>query len=234
MHGVIRRRLLVNAMADPDEVATRLPPGVRPHVTAQGTVVGCCLLEIEHIRPTFLPRVLGRSLRAVAHRISAEWLDADGTTIVGVYVPVRHTDSRFAVVVGGRGFPGVHERARVRVSGAGHRVQWHVDPVDPTGLGIRVSASYAGTPQAATTCGSVGATCLGAELGVSPDHGGQLEVARMDLSHHNAREAVIEDLACPYLDGFATAVASTSYLMCDVDVVWTRGTAPSLHAGVTA
>jgi hypothetical protein len=43
VRGVIRRRLLVNAVVDPDEAAARLPVGLRPHVTDLGTVVGCCL-----------------------------------------------------------------------------------------------------------------------------------------------------------------------------------------------
>ena len=55
IRGTIHRRLLVNAVVDPDEAARRLPVGLRPHVTALGTVVGCCLLEIDRIRPAFLP-----------------------------------------------------------------------------------------------------------------------------------------------------------------------------------
>lgn len=46
VRGVLRRRLLVNAVVDPDEAAARLPICLRPHETPLGTVVGCCLLDI--------------------------------------------------------------------------------------------------------------------------------------------------------------------------------------------
>jgi hypothetical protein len=84
IHGNIRRRLLVNAVVDPDEAAGRLPPGLRPHVTAEGTVIGCCLLELDAIRPGGLPALAGRTLRAAAHRISADWDDGSGATVTGV------------------------------------------------------------------------------------------------------------------------------------------------------
>ena len=62
IRGTIRRRLLVNAVVDPDEAARRLPVGLRPHVTALGTVVGCCLLEIDRIRPAYLPERAGMTM----------------------------------------------------------------------------------------------------------------------------------------------------------------------------
>lgn len=228
MQGVLRRRLLVNAIVDPDEAATRLPPGVQPHVTGQGTVVGCCLLEIEHIRLALLPRGLGRSLRATAHRISAAWVDGDGNTVVGVYVPVRHTDSRLASAIGGRLFPGVHGRAQFAVSGSSNMLRWQNDPLDPGELGIRVAVSFQGAAQPVASADLVGVTCLGAAVGVSPDHRGRLEAARMDLSHHDAREVNIEALDSPFIDSFDTAERSTSHLMSDVDVVWTRAAVPAL------
>src|SRR5215468_4819220 len=97
--ATIRRRLLLNAVVDPDEAASRLPAGIRPHVTARGTVVGCCLLQIDHLRPAPMPAAAGVSMLAAAHRISAEWSGAAGETVVGVFVPGRRTDSRLAVVV---------------------------------------------------------------------------------------------------------------------------------------
>src|SRR5262245_12159607 len=104
--ATIRRRLLLNAVVDPDEAAARLPTGVRPHVTPLGTIVGCCLLEIDHARPAGLPAAAGMSVLAAAHRISVEWDEPDdpgGPPTVGVYVPVRHTGSRLGAALGGRG-----------------------------------------------------------------------------------------------------------------------------------
>src|SRR2546422_10990160 len=113
IRGTIRRRLLVNAVVDPDEAARHLPAGLRPPEVTGGTVVGCCLLDIDSIRPASLPGIVGTRLRAAAHRISVEWEDEMGATTIGVYVPIRHTDSRAARVLGGRWFPGVHRRASI-------------------------------------------------------------------------------------------------------------------------
>jgi hypothetical protein len=223
IRGTIRRRLLVNAVVDPDEAAARLPGGVRPHVTAQGAVVGCCLLEIDAIRPGRLPELAGRPLRAAAHRISAEWDDPSGATVTGVYVPVRHTDSHLAVAIGGRWFPGVHERARIEVSASGARLRWTSAPLRDAGrFGVRVAVSVPIDARAGEACCPVGTTCLAATIGLSPDHHGVLEAARMEPAHRDACAVVVDELDSAFIAGFTTATLSTSYLMRDVDVVWTR------------
>jgi len=227
--------LLVNAVVDPDEAAFRLPEGVRPHVIAVGTVVGCCLLEIEAIRPAGLPAVVNQRLRAVAHRISVEWDDESGATVAGVYVPVRHTDSRLAVALGGRWFPGLHERARIEVPASESDLRWWRDPFDSVGLGLRVAASVLAAAKAGAVCDQAGGTCLGASVGVSPDRRGQLEAARMDPSHRDARAVTIEKVESGFIDSFRTARLSTSYLMRDVEVAWTRAPAPAMaSAGALA
>ncbi len=228
VRGTIRRRLLVNAVVDPDEAAQRLPASVRPHVTGRGTVVGCCLLEIEAIRPSGLPAVVGRPLRAVAHRISVEWDEESGATEIGVYVPVRHTDSRLAVALGGRWFPGVHEHADIEVSFSHLDLRWRSEPSGAPGLGVRVVASDLRPAPACATCDPIGATCLGAAVGVSPDGRGRLEAARMQPAHRDARTVTIDALASDFIDSFSTATFSTSYLMCDADVTWTRAAAPAI------
>jgi hypothetical protein len=219
--------LLVNAMVDPDEASPRLPAGVRPHVTERGTVVGCCLLEIEAIRPAGVPAVVGQRLRAVAHRISVEWEDGAGGTEVGVYVPVRHTDSRLAVALGGRWIPGVHERARVQVSSSGLDLRWASEPLEEANLAMRVEVADRAESAAAAACDLVGATCLGASVGVSPDRRGHLEAARMEPSHRDARAVTVDVLESDFIDSFFSAVLSTSYLMCDADVRWMRTAAPA-------
>jgi hypothetical protein len=232
IRGVIRNRLLVNAVVDPDEAAARLPDGLRPHLVEGGTVVGCCLLDLDHVRPPWLPAVAGRRLRAAAHRISVEWEDGDGETIVGVYVPVRHTDSRLAVALGGRLVPAVHEPARVELAAPGDGLTWSVDPVDATaGLAVRVVVSIPERSQGSSVCDPIGGTCLRAAVGLSPDHRGDLEGTRMDLAHRDASEVVVEQLASTYLGGFSTAQPAPSYLLRDVDVTWRPAPAPRLLAG---
>lgn len=235
VRGTIRRRLLVNAVVDPGEAARRLPRGVRPHVTAGGTVIGCCLLEIEAIRPAGIPAVVGQRLRAAAHRISVEWDDGAGETVTGVYVPVRHTDSRLAVALGGRWFPGVHERAHIEVLASESDLRWRADPFEAVGLGIRIAASVSGEAVAGAMCDQVEATCLGASVGVSPDRRDRLEAARMEPAHRDARVVSIDELESDFIDSFSTARLSSSYLMCDADFTWTRDAAPAMtSAGVPA
>ena len=186
-------------------------------MTDGGTVVGCCLLEIDHIRPALLPATMGKRLRAAAHRISTEWEDAAGVTI-GVYVPVRHTDSRAAVTLGGRWFPGVHRRAAIEVVESADELCWTVAPVDgDTGFGIRVVASTS-VATSSTAYETIGATCLGAAVGISPDHHGILEAARMAPEHRRAQQVTIDHLISEFLAGFASAQPAPSYLMRDVAV----------------
>jgi hypothetical protein len=227
IRGTIRRRLLVNAVVDPDEATRRLPVGLRPHVTALGTVVGCCLLEIDGIRPAYVPAIAGRTLRAAAHRISVEWEDDSGQMTVGVYVPMRQTDSRMAVALGGRWFPGVHEPAEVEVSASDGDLRWATDPRGPDGYRVRVDASIPRDTDASIACEPVAGTCMSADVGLSPDHHGVLEGARMEPDHRRVRKVAIDDLDSAFLSSFTTARVAPSYLMADVGVTWTRASAPT-------
>jgi hypothetical protein len=213
LSGIIRSRLLVNAVVDPDEAASRLPNGLRPHVGDAGTVVGICLLDIARVRPRSLP-LPGVPLRAVAHRIAVTW---DG--VVGVYVPARLTDSRGAQLVGGRVFPGVHRPAAVDVHDDGCSVRWSVTPVSPVDFAVRVTATRA--HGAFDTSEAIGQTCLNANVGLSPGHDGELEAAVMRPSHGQAEPVDIAALDSAFLASFATAQPAQSYLMRDVDVAWT-------------
>lgn len=228
IQGTIRRRLLVNALVDPDEAADHLPAGLRPYVTDGGTVVGCCLVAIDEIRPAWLPAMFGTRLRAAAHRISVEWSDPSGATTVGVYVPVRHTTSCTATVLGGRWFPGVHRRADVTIEDAGHHLRWTVQPAEePTFFGIRVSA-FISSQAPSMPCEPIGDTCLSAAIGLSPDHHDVLEAAGMEPDHRQAQLVEIDDLDSGFLAGFTTAKPAPSYLMRDVGVTWTPERAPRM------
>lgn len=217
VRGLLRRRLLVNVLVDPDEAATRLPPGVRPHLAQGGTVVGCCMLEIRDLRPSPLPSQMGVSIRAAAHRISAEWDRADGGTEVGVYVPIRLTDSRLAVLAGGRLFPGVHRTADVELVADDRSLSWYLNDGDRCSIRVRATAYSDPVDE---VCEPVGGTCIGANVGLSPRHDGVLEGARMEPANRRARLVSIEDLDSTFIGGFATAVAAPSYLMQDVPVTW--------------
>lgn len=218
----------MNATVDPDEAAMRLPVGVRPHVTSVGTVVGCCLLDIAELRPAWMPARLGVKQRAVAHRISVEWEDCDGDTVVGVWVPGRRTDSRLAIALGGRWFPGVHRPAALEVDASDERVAWCVDD------GSEFVIDVAARPSSGDVCDVVAGTCLTAAIGLSADHRGQIEAARMVPESPTARAVEVERLASRFIDGFGSAQPAPSYLMENVAVTWSPTDGPRTGAPVAA
>jgi hypothetical protein len=219
MVGLIRSRLLVNALVDPDEAAKRLPAGMQPHVVDGQTVVGCCLLDVETIRPQGWPALAGVRVRAAAHRISAEWVDPKGERVVGVYIPGRVSSSHAARAVGGRAFPGVYRAATTGLVDSGQSISWSVAPRWVTDFGLRVTAVVA-AGEASETCEPIGGTCLDAVVGLSPGRDGALEGARMKPTHRRALPVDLVDLDSPFLDTFASVRAAPSYLMRDVPVVW--------------
>ena len=225
MKGRIAHRLLVSSLVDPDEAASRLPAPLRPHVIDGGTVVGCCLLELEAVRPDPLPAVIGRSLRAAAHRISVEWDSPDGV-VVGVYVAIRHTDSRLAAIVGGRLVPGLHHRVPFETRFDGQRRAHRVGRADsPHFMDIEVELGGGGgveDPMAAR----MAATCLAATVGLSPGRSGGLDAIEMQLGHYDAREVRLERLVSPFIASFATAGDPGARLLSDVDVVWAPAWSP--------
>jgi hypothetical protein len=223
VHGHLRRRLLVNVLVDPDEAADRLPAGVRPYVAEGGTVVGCCLLDIRGLRPSPLPAQVGVNIRAAAHRISAEWDRDDGGTEVGVYVPIRLTDSRLAVAAGGRLFPGVHRTAEVELVEDGSSLSWYLNDGDACAIRVRATSR---SDSADDILEPVGGTCIGANIGLSPRRNGVLEGARMEPADRRARLVEIEDLASTFIGGFATATPAPSYVMQDIAVTWRSEGAP--------
>ncbi|HUP86799.1 MAG TPA: DUF2071 domain-containing protein [Acidimicrobiales bacterium] len=103
----IERRLLVNWRANPDVVAPLLPAPFRPQLVDGSAVIGICFVRLGHLRPRGLPAGLGLRSESAAHRIAVERDTPDGVK-PAVYVLRRVTDSRLAVVAGGRLFPGVH------------------------------------------------------------------------------------------------------------------------------
>lgn len=218
----------MNATVDPDEAATRLPVGLRPHVTSVGTVVGCCLLDIADLRPAWMPACLGVKQRAVAHRVSVEWDDVDGGTVVGVWVPGRTTDSRLAIALGGRWFPGVHRPAALEVHATHERIAWRAAD------GGEIFIDVAATPSSGEVCDVVAGTCLSAAIGLSAGHRGQIEAARMVPDAPTARAVDVERLASRFIEGFRSAQPAPSYLMENVAVTWSPTAGPRTGAPVAA
>jgi hypothetical protein len=115
IHGVIRRRMLVNFRVDPELMQRFLPEPFRPKLLGDAALAGICLIRLEEIRPRPLPAMMGFSSENAAHRIAVRWKTPTGDEQEGVYIPRRDSGSVVNYLVGGRLFPGEHHRATFHV-----------------------------------------------------------------------------------------------------------------------
>ncbi|HEX5719364.1 MAG TPA: DUF2071 domain-containing protein [Thermoanaerobaculia bacterium] len=129
VHGIIRRRLLVNFRVEPDVIQRHLPAPFRPKLHDGHAVAGICLIRLEGIRPKRVPQMLGLSSENAAHRIAVVWEDG-GDTREGVYIPRRDTGSLISHCGGGCVFPGEHHRAEFQVTDDGDRIELHMRAAD--------------------------------------------------------------------------------------------------------
>jgi hypothetical protein len=139
IHGVIRRRLLVNFRIDPEVAQRQLPAPFRPKLHVGYAVGGICLIRLENIRPKRFPRLLGLSSENAAHRFAVTWSDEKGEH-EGVYIPRRDSGSLLNRIAGGRVFPGEHHRAQFDVIDTGNQVSITMTAED---LALRVDATAA-------------------------------------------------------------------------------------------
>lgn len=119
LHGLIRRRLLVNFRVDAQVMAHYLPAPFRPKLHLGYAVASVCLIRLEQIRPAGLPSFCGLSSENAAHRIAVEWDEPDGASREGVFIPRRDTGSWLNHWAGGRIFPGEHHLADFAVEDDG-------------------------------------------------------------------------------------------------------------------
>jgi hypothetical protein len=129
VHGLIKRRLLVNFRVPPAVIQRHLPAPFRPKLHDGHAIAGICLIRLEEIRPKRFPRVLGLASENAAHRIAVTWEDRTGLH-EGVYIPRRDTGSTISHLAGGRLFPGEHQRARFNVVDDGDRIDLHMQSTD--------------------------------------------------------------------------------------------------------
>jgi Uncharacterized conserved protein (COG2071) len=123
LHGVIRRRILVNFRVDPEIIQRLLPAPFRPKLVGGAALAGICLIRLEQLRPPGVPRVLGLSSENAAHRVAVVWTTAEGEPQEGVYIPRRDSGSAFNTLVGDRIFPGKHHRATFDVREEGEAIE---------------------------------------------------------------------------------------------------------------
>jgi hypothetical protein len=143
VHGLIRRRLLVNYRIDPGVLAAVLPHPFRPKLHAEFGIAGICLIRLERLRPRPIPFSCGLSSENAAHRIAVRRGAGPGAE-EAVFIPRRDSSSWLNHLVGGRLFPGEHQRARFEVRDDGREISLRMASVDGT-----VSIEVSGTTTAA-------------------------------------------------------------------------------------
>ena len=116
IHGLIRRRLLVNFRVNAEVMRRFLPAPFRPKLHGGYAIAGICLIRLEQIRPGWLPRFCGISSENAAHRIAVLWDEPSGESREGVFIPRRDTGSWLNHFAGGRIFPGEHHLADFSVT----------------------------------------------------------------------------------------------------------------------
>jgi len=130
IEGTIRRRILVNYRVNPTVIQRLLPSRFRPKLYEGRAVAGVCLIRLEHIRPKILPAFIGINSENAAHRIAVLWDDEQGVTREGVFIPRRDTNSEINHLMGGRVFPGEHNKAAFRVQESETEISFSMESRD--------------------------------------------------------------------------------------------------------
>jgi Uncharacterized conserved protein (COG2071) len=140
--GLIARRILVNYRVDPAIALKLVPRPFRPQVVNGEAVAGICLIRLAQLRPKGLPSGLGLTTENAAYRIAVEW-ETDSGWRSGVFIPRRVTNSRATTALGGRLFPGVHQRATFTVKESHDTLDVYCEQHDGTGR-VALTATVAG------------------------------------------------------------------------------------------
>lgn len=138
IHGFIDRRILINFIANPNDIEKILPAPFRPKIYKDKAIVGICLIRLKSIKPKGFPDFLGISSENGAHRIAVEW-DEDGLVKEGVFIPRRDTSLWLNTIVGGRLFPGKHNFAKFNVIET--KEKYHIDFLSSDKTQISIDAT---------------------------------------------------------------------------------------------
>ena len=193
LQGVVRRRVLLNFRVDPEVIQRQLPEPFRAKLVGGWAIAGICLIRLEQLRPSGLPQALGLSSENAAHRVAVTWADPNGQEREGVYVLRRDTSSPLNALVGGRFFPGEHDRARFSVQEDAHTLELVMRTLD--GLAdVRLKAHPSQDLPSSSAFGSLAGASRFFEagaIGYSPSCGG----TRLDGLELYTRAWHIEPLA---------------------------------------
>jgi hypothetical protein len=111
----IDRRLFITYRLNPELLKPILPEGLEPDIINGYAVAGICLIRLKNMRPQWFTPELGITVENVAHRIAIKYVDDQGETHSGVYIPERHTSSELAAGVGSAALPGIYKKGSFEV-----------------------------------------------------------------------------------------------------------------------
>ena len=221
LDAVIERRLLVNFRLDPQVAARLLPAPFRPQLVEGDAVAGVCLIRLGGMRPAGFPVAAPVHVESAAHRIAVEWDAADGPAH-GVWVPERHTASRLAAAVGGRGFPGVQRPAAFRVRESAGRSAVSVEASD-----VSVAADVETTERFSSglfaDLASASAFFRAGDVGWSPARrADRAEGLRLTTDRWRIEPGLAHEARSSFFDALpaGSAVFDSALVMRDVPVRW--------------
>lgn len=138
--GKIDRRILINFSADPEFVRPLVPDQYGLQLANSRAVVGICLIRLKGMRPKFAPPVITLNSENIAHRIAVELSSSYGERSPGVYVPIRHTNSRITSTIGSRFFSGIYHLADFEIIEGGGNYHVKAQSKDKT-MDISIDAT---------------------------------------------------------------------------------------------
>ncbi len=113
------------------QVAEQLLPAPFALILHNGyAIAGICLIRLEEVRPSGFPTFIEFSSENAAHRIAVEWVDSDGKTRQGVYIPRRDSNFWLSRMAGGKLFPGEQSPAKFEVQDDGQAVSLSANSQD--------------------------------------------------------------------------------------------------------
>ena len=221
----IQRRLLVNYRLEPDVAARLLPQGLRPQLVSGWAVAGVCLIRLGDVRPYGFPAAVGVTTENAAHRIAVEWAGPGGTE-TGVFLPRRDSSSWLTSRLGGRVFPGVHQRAQFRCESA-DRVRVRYAALDRQ-VSVDAEVVLVGNLNGSRLFDDVGqasAFFCAAPVALSPGRDRRLEAVRLATDAWAIEPAELVRVRSSYFDDRTRFPAGTveldsALLMRDVPVTW--------------
>jgi hypothetical protein len=197
IHGLIRRRLLINFRVDPKVMGRFLPSSFRPKLHGDYAIAGICLIRLEQIRPVGMPALTGIASENAAHRIAVCWNDPPGEIHEGVFIPRRDTSSWLNHLTGGRIFPGKHHLADFAVDDDGRSVSMSIHARDGD-MKITVKARETETLPASSCFESVADASKffeGGSIGYSvTDDCCRLDGLRLETEAWQVRPLAIDDV----------------------------------------